>query len=188
MAQLDIMSQPAANVDSVILSWCIEKQATEHPCSLWQRDCFSSVFSESATKAMALAQQVSCLVAAKCTSKLQITDSDFAKQFKSLVRKKLIQLRHDFQHQPQPLGKDAVFRVGALEIVQAVVSAQQAMSEKNAEDQWVLRAAVRNGILAWRPNLQKGCLQEVCAQPWAAEMKLSMGSKRIPAHFRGRPR
>ena len=51
VAQLDIMSQPAANVDSVILSWCIEKQATEHPCSLWQRDCFSSVFSESATKA-----------------------------------------------------------------------------------------------------------------------------------------
>ena len=132
---------------------------------------------------MALAQQVSCLVAAKCTSKLQITDSDFAKQFKSLVRKKLIELRHDFQHQPQPLGKDAVFRVGALEIVQAVVSAQQAMSEKNAEDQWVLRAAVRNGILAWRPNLQKGCLEEVCAQPWAAEMKLSMGSKRIPAHW-----
>ena len=67
--------------------------------------------------------------------------------------------------------------------MQAVVSAQQAMSEKNAEDQWVLRAAVRNGILAWRPNLQKGCLEEVCAQPWAAEMKLSMGSKRIPAHW-----
>ena len=39
VAQLDIMSEPAANVDSVILSWCIEKQATEHPCSLWQRDC-----------------------------------------------------------------------------------------------------------------------------------------------------
>ena len=150
VAQLDITSQPAANVDSVILSWCIEKQATEHPCSLWQRDCFSSVFSESATRVMALAQQVSCLVAAKCTSKLQITDSDFAKQFKSLVRKKLIELRHDFQHKPQAPGQDAVFRVGALEIVQAVVSAQQAMSEKNAEDQWVLRAAVRNGILAWR--------------------------------------
>ena len=183
VAQLDIMSQPAANVDSVILSWCIEKQATEHSCSLWQRDCFSSVFSQSATKAMALAQQISCLVAAKCTSKLQITDSDFAKQFKSLVRKKLIELRHDFQHQPQPHGKDPVFRVGALEIVKAVVSAQQAMSEKNDEDQWVLRAAVRNGILAWRPNPDKGCLEEVTTQPWCAEMDLSMGSKRIPAEW-----
>ena len=105
-------------------------------------------------------------MAAKCTSKLQITDSDFAKQLKSLVRKKLIELRRDFQRQPQPLGKDAVFRFGALEIVKAVVSAQQAMSEKNAEDQSVLRAAVRNGILGWRPNLQKGCLEELCAQPW----------------------
>ena len=64
------------------------------------------------------------------------------------MRKKLIELRHDFQHKPQALGQDAVFRVGALQIVQAVVSAQQAMSEKNAEDQWFLRAAVRNGILA----------------------------------------
>ena len=29
----------------------------------------------------------------------------------------------------------------------------------------------------------KGCLEEICAQPWAAEMKLSMGSKRIPAEW-----
>ena len=43
VAQLDIMSQPASNVDSVILSWVIEGQASEHPCSMWQRDCFSSV-------------------------------------------------------------------------------------------------------------------------------------------------
>ena len=85
VAQLDIMSQPASNVDSVILSWVIEGQASEHPCSMWQRDCFSSVFADSAVQSMAAAQQVSCLVAAKCTSKLQITDSDFAKQFKALV-------------------------------------------------------------------------------------------------------
>ena len=48
VAQLDIMSQPASNVDSVILSWVIEGQASEHPCSMWQRDCFSSVFADSA--------------------------------------------------------------------------------------------------------------------------------------------
>ena len=38
VAELDIMSQPASNVDSVILSWVIEGQASEHPCSMWQRD------------------------------------------------------------------------------------------------------------------------------------------------------
>ena len=89
--------EPASNVDSVILSWVIEGQASEHPCSMWQRDCFSSVFADSAVQSMAAAQQVSCLVAATCTSKLQITDSDFAKQFKALVRKKLLALRRDFQ-------------------------------------------------------------------------------------------
>ena len=43
-----------------------------------------------------LANQLSCLVAAKCTSKLQITDSDFAKQFKAFVRYKLCDLMHQF--------------------------------------------------------------------------------------------
>ena len=96
VAQLDIMSQPASNVD-----WVIEGQASEHPCSMWQRDCFSSVFADSGAQSMAAAQQVSCLVAAKCTSKLQITDSDFAKQFKALVRKKLLAPRHDRRTHPQ---------------------------------------------------------------------------------------
>ena len=152
VAQLDIMSQPASNVDSVILSWVIEGQASEHPCSMWQRDCFSSVFADSAVQSMAAAQQVSCLVAAKCTSKLQITDSDFAKQFKALVRKKLLALRHDFQHaqkntssvfkvgalgscfQHAQKNTSSVFKVGALEIVTSVAWAQQEMTAKNWQD------------------------------------------------------
>ena len=87
VAEVGIMSQPAANVDSVILTWVVQGQAEEFPATVWQRDCFSSVFAEAPTEAMALANQLSCLVAAKCTSKLQITDSDFAKQFKAYVRK-----------------------------------------------------------------------------------------------------
>ena len=181
VAQLDIMSQPASNVDSVILSWVIEGQASEHPCSMWQRDCFSSVFADSAVQSMAAAQQVSCLVAAKCTSKLQITDSDFAKQFKALVRKKLLALRHDFQHAQK--NTSSVFKVGALEIVTSVPWAQQEMTAKNWQHQWVLRAAVRNGLLAWRPNPETGRLEEVCSQPWAKELGLSMGSRRIPPQW-----
>ena len=57
---------------------------------------------------MALAQQISCLVAAKCTSMLQITDSDFSKQFKSLVRKELKELRLEFQ---QRTKGNSVFKV-----------------------------------------------------------------------------
>ncbi|CAE7513749.1 unnamed protein product [Symbiodinium natans] len=174
------MSQPAANVDSVILSWVIEGQATEYPCSVWQRDCFSSVFSDTAAESMALAQQISCLVAAKCTSKLQITDSDFAKEFKGAVRHKLSSLRTEFQEQQKFSGKSEVWRVGALEIVTSVVWAEEQLRQKNEEHSWVVRAAVRNGLLAYRPNPQTGRLEVVSEQPWAkADWSLSDSAKQI---------
>ena len=122
------------------------------------RDCFSSVFSDSATESMALANQLSCLVAEKCASKLQITDTDFAKQFKALVRQKLIDLRA--QRQTQRKEEHSVWKVGPLEIATAVVAAEEAMAQKNLQDEWVLRAAVRNGILVYRPDPASGRLVE----------------------------
>ena len=168
MSKIELMQQPAANVDSVILSWSIEAQAQQYPASLWQRDCFISVFSDTATKAMALANKVSCLVAEKCTSKLQITDTDFSKQFKAMVRTKLIELRAQWQKQRKE--EHSVWKVGPLEIVTAVVHAQDLMSEKNLNDNWVLRAAVRNGILVYRPDPASGRLVELLSQSWAKKM------------------
>ena len=176
MSKVDIMQQPAANVDSVILSWSIQAQAAQYPASIWMRDCFSSMFSDSATESMALANQLSCLVAEKCTSKLQITDTDFAKQFKALVRHKLIDLRAQWQTQRKV--EHSVWKVGPLEIVTAVVAAQEAMAEKNLKDEWVLRAAVRNGILVYRPDPASGRLVELLSQSWAKEMGLEVGTKR----------
>ena len=59
------------------------------------------------------------------------------------------------------------------------------MAEKNHEDEWVLRAAVRNGILAYRPNLQSGKLEQLPRQPWAEALteKLAMGSRRFPPEW-----
>ena len=119
IAEVDIMSQPASNVDS-ISQLSVEGQAQEYPCSVWQRDSFSSVFTESAAESMALAQPIGCLVAAKCTSKRQITDSDFATQFKAFVRKKLVELRVDFQASKQDLKSYS-----------QLVFAQQQMRDKN---------------------------------------------------------
>ena len=175
--RIEVMSQPAANVDSLILSWVIESQAEQYPASLWQRDCFASVFSTTATEAMHLANQISTLVAAKCTSKLQITDSDFSKQFKSLVKGKLQQLRHDFQQKYQ---QDAAWKVCSLEILESVVFAQE-MSKKNLEDEWVLKAAIRNGILGYIPS--GGKLQKVTECSWAQAEGFQMGTKRIPSDW-----
>ena len=48
-----------------------------------------------------------------------------------------------------------------------MVHAQQKMREENEADQWVLRAAVRNGTLAWRPNPEQGTLEKVTEQQHA---------------------
>ena len=176
MSKIELMQQPAANVDSVILTWSIEAQAQQYPASLWQRDCFSSVFSDTAIESMALANQLSCLVAEKCTSKLQITDTDFSKQFKSYVRNKLIELRAQWQTERKE--EHSVWKVGPLQLVTAVVHAQEKMSEKNLRDNWVLRAAVRNGILVYRPDPASGQLVELLSQPWAESMGLEIGTKR----------
>ena len=170
--QLDIMSQPASNVDSVILGL---RASLLHVAETR----FSSVFADSGVQSMTAAQQVSCLVAAKCTSKLQITDSDFAKQFKAFVRKKLLALRHDFQQAQK--NTSSVFKVGALEIVTSVAWDQQEMTAQSWQDAWVLRAAVRNGLLAWRPSPETGRLEEVCSQPWTKELGLSMGLQKNPS-------
>ena len=40
-----IYSQPASNMDGIILSWVIKAMGKEHPVELHQRDCFSAAFS-----------------------------------------------------------------------------------------------------------------------------------------------
>ena len=50
----------------------------------------------------------------------------------------------------------SVWKVGRLELVTAVVHGQEMVSEKNLRDDWVLRAAVRNGILVYRPDPAQG--------------------------------
>ena len=52
------------------------------------------------------------------------------------------------------------------------------MAEKNLKDEWVLRAAVRNGILVYRPDPASGRLVELLSQRWAKEMGLEVGTKR----------
>ena len=91
VAQLDIMSQPASNVDSVILSWVIEGQ---HPCSMWQRDCFSSVFADSAVQSMGsrrippqwFQDRLKWLEPSGCPRKADWSLSDSAKTISDLQR------------------------------------------------------------------------------------------------------
>ncbi|CAJ1388657.1 unnamed protein product, partial [Effrenium voratum] len=97
------------------------------------------------------------------------------------VRSKLVSLRQE--HQALKTAQKEAWKVGPLEIVRSVVHAQWQMSEKNCEDQWVLAAAVRNGILAYTPNTQTGKLAIVTEQHWAKKAGFQMGSKRFPPEW-----
>ena len=80
------MSQPSSNMDSVLMSWQVRDQAKKYLMSLWQRDCFGAAFQADVRKMQFLGHQVPCTVMAKMTSALQLTDTDFSREFKAKVR------------------------------------------------------------------------------------------------------
>ena len=78
----------------------------------------------------------------------------------------MLMLRQDGGCQQLAKTEHSVWKVGPEQIVRAVVHAQAFMSEKNAQDDWVLKAAIRNGVLARRPNLEAGKFEELLGQIW----------------------
>ena len=100
---------------------------------------FAAAFSETAASAMFLAHELPCSIAAKMTAVLQLTDTDFAKTFKSHVRAKVDTLRADHVRQCRSQHVWTPFKAGVPEIMQAVVSGQLAMVAENVEKQWVLK-------------------------------------------------
>ena len=127
---------------------------------------------------MCVSQQLNRLIAEKCTSKLQLTDTDFSKQFKSQFRKKLQELRSEWQAQKQ--DSDELCKVTPKEIVISVVAAQQ-MRDKNLKHNWVLRGLVRNRFLLWRPKPQTGKMEQRLQQPWAQEAGLGGRDQKVPS-------
>jgi hypothetical protein len=167
------MSQPAANVDSIIFTWGEEEKAQDFSLSLWQRDCFSAAFTAEAEKAMFLSQSVPVIIAAKMTASLQLTDTDFPKCFKDACRQQMDVLREQHDKHSGMGGLREVFAPGPLEIMKTVSAAHNHMLEKNYEDEWVLRGLRRNYMLSYRPDLKAQRLVPVTQnseQAWAEDM------------------
>ena len=45
LRHFSVYSQPASNMDGIIMSWVIKAMSKQHPLALHQRDCFSAAFS-----------------------------------------------------------------------------------------------------------------------------------------------
>ncbi|CAE7236277.1 unnamed protein product [Symbiodinium sp. CCMP2592] len=172
MSEVEVYSQPAAMVDSVIMCWCIARAAETYASSYWIRDCLKSAFTEEAGKARFAAHQLQGVVAAKMTSQLQVTDTDFSSLFKKECLKCMDNLRYNGQKQTEG---STVWKPSSEDMLTAIVTAQRVLSEKNQRDGWVLASCRRNGFLALRPT--KDGFVRSDEQSWARDLPL--GSSRI---------
>ena len=177
-----VYSQPASNMDGISMSWVIKAMSKEHPVALHQRDCFSAAFSSEVMNMQYLAHEASCSVMAKMTAAMQLTDTDFSHQFKSLIRGQVDECNRKGMEaiRSDPAAPSEIYKMSLKDVASCIDHAMQTMIDKNHEDNWVLAGMRRNGFLAVRPD-ENGHLKWCGDQSWCASMPL--GSSRIPASW-----
>ena len=178
---LEVYSQPAAVVDSVIMKWMLEEQCKSFPCSLWCRDMLAAGQSSQTRLVQSLAQQLPSRVYGGVTCLIQVTDTDFSWSFKAGVAQAQLQERQEQKLAAKALGVTPEFKCSHREIVKIIVKAQQAQAEREMERPWILASARRNGWLHYRPDFSKSKLVEASTQEWCAD--LPEGSYRFPSRW-----
>jgi hypothetical protein len=171
LENLEVYSQPAACVDSIIMTWMIESQYEAFPSSLWLRDMMTVGTNETVQQAAALSGQMLGHIQGGTTSLVQTTDTDMSHSFKCDLSNAMTKL----------LGMPERLHSVALQILTIVAEAHAKQMERQQCDPWILKASRRNGWLTWRPNLHIGKLELAGSQAWAADMPEA--SHRIPADW-----
>ena len=146
LEHLEVYSQPAAVVDSIIQKWMLELQAAEFPCSLWVRDMLAATVADQALFAMALSQQMGSFIAGGCTPLLQVTDTDFIFSFKCSIAEAQAMERKKQAEVAKLKGQQTNFVCGALEILSILHFAHVKQLQRQHERPWVLRACRNNGF------------------------------------------
>ena len=178
---LEIYSQPAAVVDSVIMKWQLEAQAAAFPCSLWLRDMLSCGVSAQRRLAGALANRLQCFIAGGCTPLLQVTDTDFAQSFKASVSQAQMELRQQCRQEAKLAGVKPNFSCGAKEILKIIRKAEALQQKRHESKPWIIAACRRNGWLHWRPDFLQNKLVDCRQQKWCQDHP--EGSYRLPSRW-----
>ena len=143
---LSVTQQPAATMDNIIMSWVIEEEADEFPISYWQRDMLACGHSPETSGVLRTCNQMQTPIAGKMTTYLQLTDTDFAKQFKYYMRHKMDELRPRGQQQLLEKGMRETWRAELAHVAETIQYAHQQMVRENEEKRWVIAGLVRNGM------------------------------------------
>ena len=177
---VQVMQQPAAVIDSVLMKWVLEDQGKRYPCSLWQRDLSGGGgFSLQSQQCMQLIGQVPTWIAGKMTSVLQLTDTDFAFRMKAFAKESKEILLDEMKAKARKAGCAVTLKAGPYELLRIVQECLCKMEAITKKEDLVLAAARRNGLLAWRPDLNSGRLEPAEGQPWCSKLPKCGDSHRL---------
>jgi len=178
---LELYSQPAACVDSIIMTWMIESQAEAFPSSLWLRDMLAEGNTPLVQQAATLSGQMMGHIQGGTNFYVQTTETDmshcFKRDFDEARQKECRRCKYEAKAKSMPVP----FECSALQILTIVHEAQANQMKRQERDQLVLRATRSNGWLTWRPNLTTGKFERSGNQPWAADMPEA--SHRVPEQW-----
>ena len=157
---ISLMQQPAAVMDSILNNWALEEHGMKYPVSIWQRDLSGGGgFSEQSRKAMQLVKQIPVWVAGKMTAALQVTDTDFAYLLKCIANEEKRNLKFEMQAAALKCDESPTLKCGAYELLKVIHDSLKRLKARTLKENLVMKACLRNGLLAWRQTLNGFSLQ-----------------------------
>ena len=178
---IEVMQQPAAVVDTVINQWALEDLGSRYPVSIWQRDMLAATRSAKAKATMQVINQIEANIMGKMTPVLQLTDTDFARQLKAISEEIKDEVRQELKLKALQEKVPASYKCFAYEVLKILQGSLKKLQVQTDKDLSVLKAARRNGMLAYRPDFEKMQLVRADSQSWAAGMP--EGSHRIKSSW-----
>ena len=179
--KIDVFSQPAAYVDSILVKWFAEDYALHFPSSIIVRDTFGAAFVESSAAATYLAQQLQSWIGAKMTPVLQLTDVEVSAIFKKAAINVKDDLRREITEEFSRLGLRPRFNCGPAEILRITAEAQKRIETSLLEKDSLLKSLRAMHSLSYWPDLDAGHLVRTGTLSWAKD--LPENSHRIPASW-----
>ena len=171
-----IWQQPAAVMDSVLTAWSQADLSLQYPAAVWQRDCLGCALTDRALEGMYTSSHIAAWIPGGMTPVMQIVDTDLAAPFKAACRRSKDELRTMLKRKALQEEVRAPFKMGYLEILAVIQAGLKHLAAMNAEHKTILKAARRNGLLAYRP-LQGNMVPVDEDEGWAADMP--QGSHRM---------
>ena len=173
--KISIMTQSASNCDGVLTKWIAMEQAMQEPAGIAIKDSFAANFAAETAQAEQICNIASAHILGHMAAQLQVTDTDFARAFKHKFKHVLDEMRRGYKKEK---GIEKGFSIGYEQIIRAAVSSQDYMEALNEKNNWVVEAAIRNGLVAYRCS-PSGKLKKITDEEWACKM----GTKRIPSDW-----